>query len=129
MAHSVRLSWQPSYQHPVESYVIFYKPKYEGGRNYDEIEGIAKTEHVVEGLTPFTTYEFRVLAVNNIGRGNPSNPYDVTTGEKSMIDVMFDFKVSSIHDCIVHQLVSIGWNFNHNSIDNNQYSYDFIFNL
>lgn len=33
------------------------------------------------GLTPFTTYEFRVLAVNKIGHGPPSDPVYITTGE------------------------------------------------
>ena len=36
-------------------------------------------------LTPFTEYEFQVLAVNKIGMGPPSDPAYVTTGETGKI--------------------------------------------
>lgn len=35
----------------------------------------------IRGLTPFTEYEFVVLAVNNVGRGDNSKPVVATTGE------------------------------------------------
>ena len=36
--------------------------------------------YVVPNLAPYTDYEFRVIAVNNIGRGQPSKAIQVTTG-------------------------------------------------
>ena len=87
-ATSVKLSWQPSApttpsEHVVESYIIQYKRKYAPGiTTYDEIANIPGTEYTVSGLAAYTVYEFRVVAVNNIGRGNPTpTAADVTTGE------------------------------------------------
>lgn len=37
--------------------------------------------YVVRGLSPYTEYEFYVIAMNNIGRGPPSAPATTTTGE------------------------------------------------
>lgn len=37
--------------------------------------------YVVRALSPYTEYEFYVIAVNNIGRGPPSVPATTTTGE------------------------------------------------
>lgn len=37
--------------------------------------------YVVRGLSPYTEYEFYVIAMNNIGRGPPSVPAVGTTGE------------------------------------------------
>lgn len=35
----------------------------------------------VRNLSPYTEYEMFVIAVNNYGRGPPSAPVSVTTGE------------------------------------------------
>jgi netrin-G3 ligand len=73
-ATSVKLSWQPStpssstsdqQQHVVESYIIQYKRKYTPGTTYIEIADITGMEYTVRGLTAYTVYEFRVVAVNN----------------------------------------------------------------
>lgn len=37
--------------------------------------------YVVRSLSPYTEYEFYVIAVNNIGRGPPSSAASTTTGE------------------------------------------------
>lgn len=37
--------------------------------------------YVVRALSPYTEYEFYVIAVNNIGRGPGSIPATCTTGE------------------------------------------------
>lgn len=37
--------------------------------------------YVVRSLSPYTEYEFYVIAVNNIGRGPASTPATCTTGE------------------------------------------------
>ena len=80
-ATSVKLTWNSGNVDPVESYAIQYKRKYAPGATYDEITDISNTEYTVMGLNAYTQYEFKVVAVNNIGRGIPSNPVDVTTGE------------------------------------------------
>ena len=84
-ATSVKLSWQPSSTHAgaeqAESYIIQYKRKYGTGTTYDEISDITGSEYIVHGLSAYTVYEFHVVAVNNIGRSNPTPPVDVTTGE------------------------------------------------
>ncbi|XP_064607458.1 tyrosine-protein phosphatase Lar-like isoform X3 [Liolophura sinensis] len=79
-ATSVRLSWDSGNREPVMSYIIQYKPKNQKG-GYTEKTDITDTESLVMGLTPFTVYEFRVVAVNKIGRGTPSMPTEVMTGE------------------------------------------------
>ena len=87
-ATSARLSWEPADEDDsagtIESYVVQYRRKYSPGTSYDEItDVVGATEFVVTGLSPYTTYEVRVIAVNNIGRGLPSTIVDVATGETS----------------------------------------------
>jgi len=87
-ATSAHLSWTMAGEELVESFVLQYKRKKSNtaggsGSTYDEVRDVTKTEHTVANLDAFTTFEFRVLAVNNIGRGLPSSVLDVTTGEKS----------------------------------------------
>ena len=46
-----------------------------------------KQERVVEGLQPYTTYQFRVRAVNEVGEGPFSNPVVITTPEDGRWDL------------------------------------------
>ena len=62
-----------------------YRHKYSADGLYDEIFDVATTDYTVLGLAAHTTYEFRVVAVNAIGRSLPSMPVDVTTGELGTI--------------------------------------------
>ena len=80
---SVRLSW--SYDIGAENIVYFviqYKPK-NANQELSEISGITTFFYIVGSLTPYTEYEFYVVAVNAIGRGQASTPAFVTTGETS----------------------------------------------
>ncbi|XP_049808964.1 tyrosine-protein phosphatase Lar [Schistocerca nitens] len=79
-ATSVRLSWKYRNPEDPQYYVIQYKPKY-ANQAYSEISGIITMYYTVRGLSPYTEYELFVIAVNNIGRGPPSAPAVVTTGE------------------------------------------------
>jgi len=45
------------------------------------VSDILATEYRITGLSVYTTYLFRVAAVSNVGRGLPSNPLEVTTGQ------------------------------------------------
>ncbi|XP_043676296.1 tyrosine-protein phosphatase Lar isoform X1 [Vespula pensylvanica] len=79
-ATSVKLSW--SYKGPdeLQYYVIQHKPK-QANQPFTEISGITTMYYHVRGLSPYTEYELYVIAVNHIGRGPPSAPVTVTTGE------------------------------------------------
>lgn len=48
---------------------------------FSEISGISTMFYGVRPLSPYTEYEFYVVAVNNFGRGPPSEPVTCTTGE------------------------------------------------
>ncbi|BET03182.1 phosphatase [Nesidiocoris tenuis] len=78
-ATTVRLSW--SYPSDDSMYfVIQYKPKY-ANQAYSEISGIITMYYTIRSLSPYTEYEFYVIAVNNLGRGPPSAAIVVPTGE------------------------------------------------
>lgn len=49
--------------------------------------------YVVRALSPYTEYEFMVIAVNNIGRGPQSAPATCTTGETGN-DSLIKYKVN-----------------------------------
>ena len=57
-----------------------YKPKL-ASWDYKEISGAITMFYDIRGLTPYTEYEFVVLGVNNVGRGEKSQPVVATTGE------------------------------------------------
>ncbi len=78
---SVRLSWSyAGSPAEVQYYVIQYRPKL-ASWDYREISGIITKFYDISGLSQFTEYEFNVLAVNSVGRGEQSQPVVVTTGE------------------------------------------------
>lgn len=76
----------------VQFFVIQYKPKM-ASWDYKEISGAITTFYDIRGLSPYTEYEFVVLANNNVGRGPKSEPVMATTGEtgKLVFFVAFDF--------------------------------------
>ncbi|XP_045139286.1 tyrosine-protein phosphatase Lar-like isoform X5 [Portunus trituberculatus] len=81
MSTSVRVTWSYDVSPgDVSYYVLQYKPRH-ADRDYAEISGLVTKFYTVINLTPFTDYEFQVLAVNKIGRGPASEPAYVTTGE------------------------------------------------
>ncbi|XP_055908699.1 tyrosine-protein phosphatase Lar isoform X5 [Eupeodes corollae] len=79
-ATSVRLEWSYKGPEDLQYYVIQYKPK-NANQAFSEISGIITMFYVVRALSPYTEYEFYVIAVNNIGRGPPSIPATCTTGD------------------------------------------------
>lgn len=79
-ATSVRLTWSYNGPEDLQYYVIQFKPKY-ANQAFSEISGIITMYYSVRNLSPYTEYEMYVIAVNNIGRGPPSAPAIVTTGE------------------------------------------------
>ncbi|XP_024908283.1 receptor-type tyrosine-protein phosphatase F isoform X5 [Cynoglossus semilaevis] len=81
-ATSVTLTWDSGNPEPVSYYMIQYRPK-SLDVGFQEVEGVATTRYSIGGLSPYSEYEFRVMAVNNIGRGPPSDPVETRTGEQA----------------------------------------------
>lgn len=79
-ATSVRLGWSYNGPEELQYYNIQFKPKY-ANQAFGEISGIITMYYSVRNLSPYTEYEMYVTAVNNIGKGPPSAPIYVTTGE------------------------------------------------
>ena len=86
---SVKLTWnyprgRDGVPRDVQFFVIQYKPKL-ASWDYKEISGAITTFYDIRGLSPYTEYEFVVLAKNNVGRGPKSDPVVVTTGETGIL--------------------------------------------
>uniref|UniRef100_UPI00398E68BA receptor-type tyrosine-protein phosphatase delta-like isoform X8 n=1 Tax=Pristiophorus japonicus TaxID=55135 RepID=UPI00398E68BA len=81
-ATSVTLTWDSGNPEPVAHYIVQHKPKHSEGP-FQEIDGVATTRYSVGGLSPYSDYEFRVIAVNNIGQGPPSEAVETRTGEQA----------------------------------------------
>ncbi|XP_054870167.1 receptor-type tyrosine-protein phosphatase F isoform X11 [Amphiprion ocellaris] len=81
-ATSVTLTWDSGNPEPVSYYMIQYRAK-SSDNGFQEVEGVATTRYSIGGLSPYSEYEFRVMAVNNIGRGPPSDPVETRTGEQA----------------------------------------------
>ncbi|XP_069026423.1 receptor-type tyrosine-protein phosphatase delta-like isoform X23 [Embiotoca jacksoni] len=81
-ATSITLTWDSGNPEPVSYYIIQHKSKYSEDL-YKEIDGVATTRYSVGGLSPYSDYEFRVVAVNNIGRGPPSESIEAKTAEQA----------------------------------------------
>ncbi|CAL8346458.1 unnamed protein product [Merluccius merluccius] len=81
-ATSVTLTWDSGNPEPVSYYMIQYRAKVSDS-GFQEVDGVATTRYSIGGLSPYSEYEFRVMAVNNIGRGPPSDPVETRTGEQA----------------------------------------------
>ncbi|KAJ3613986.1 hypothetical protein NHX12_017563 [Muraenolepis orangiensis] len=66
----------------VSYYVIQHRAK--GSDDpYKEIDGVATTRYSVGGLSPYSLYDFRVAAVNTIGKGPSSDLVEARTAEQA----------------------------------------------
>ncbi|XP_045077676.1 receptor-type tyrosine-protein phosphatase delta-like isoform X22 [Coregonus clupeaformis] len=81
-ATSITLTWDSGNPEPVSYYIIQHKSKFSED-TYKEIDGVATTRYSVGGLSPYSDYEFRVVAVNNIGRGPSSDSIEAKTAEQA----------------------------------------------
>ncbi|XP_030581483.1 receptor-type tyrosine-protein phosphatase F-like [Archocentrus centrarchus] len=80
-ATSVTLTWDSGDPEPVSSYTIQYRAK-SSDRDFQDVEGVTTNQYRIDGLTPHSEYEFHIMAVNNIGRGPPSDPVETRTAEE-----------------------------------------------
>eukprot|EP00057_Strongylocentrotus_purpuratus_P029591 XP_011684065.1 PREDICTED: receptor-type tyrosine-protein phosphatase F [Strongylocentrotus purpuratus] len=80
---SLTVEWSTLPSDTVTSHVVEYKPSRSGG-SFTEVEipySEQGTFFTIEGLLPYTEYAVRLLAVNTIGRSNPSAEATAMTGE------------------------------------------------
>ncbi|XP_062864286.1 protein tyrosine phosphatase receptor type Db isoform X2 [Trichomycterus rosablanca] len=81
-ATSITLMWDSGNPLPVSYYVIQHRPA-SSHDAFKEIDSVATTRYSVGGLSPYSHYHFRVLAVNSIGRGPPSPTVETRTAEQA----------------------------------------------
>ena len=111
-ADSISLSWSSGNDEPISSYVVQFRAKYpttslsEGEEaEWRETVDVLRTELTVRGLTAFTAYELRVLAVTSIGPSGPSASVDATTNELGLsVSHVFPLYVWLIHSLAVLML-------------------------
>uniref|UniRef100_A0A8B9LKG2 protein-tyrosine-phosphatase n=1 Tax=Astyanax mexicanus TaxID=7994 RepID=A0A8B9LKG2_ASTMX len=81
-ATSITLMWDSGNPLPVSYYIIQHRPT--SSRDpFKEIDAVATTRYSVGGLSPYSYYQFRVIAVNSIGRGPPSPTVEARTAEQA----------------------------------------------
>jgi len=83
-ATTVRLIWASGDSGPVDptvAYSIAYQEVNSSSATEREVSNILATDYRITGLSAYTKYVFRVSAVNNVGRGSPSSPLEVTTDQ------------------------------------------------
>ena len=71
--NSLKLAWrEPKDGHsPIINYIIEYRKT--GEKDWTLVsEDVTSTAHLVEDLTPRTSYRFRISAVNKVGSSRPS---------------------------------------------------------
>lgn len=81
-ATSITLMWDSGNPLPVSYYVIQHRPA-SSHDSFKEIDAVATTRYSVGGLSPYSHYHFRVIAVNSIGRGPPSPTVEARTAEQA----------------------------------------------
>ena len=82
-AYSITVTWQPTGNHSIDSYTLYYREK--SASKWILVKDIrGRTSTTLDNLEPYTTYQFRVFAVNNIGLSKPSPLAEMTTLEKGM---------------------------------------------
>lgn len=96
---SLKLAWMyenaPAAAENVIYFIVQYRPK--GATNFEEKSSITTTYYLFESLLPYTDYEFRVLAANTIGRGEPSESFFITTGDLNASSGVSGGKKASSH--------------------------------
>ncbi|XP_047204092.1 neurofascin homolog (chicken) a isoform X18 [Girardinichthys multiradiatus] len=76
-ARSVRLTWIPGNDHrsPVTEFLVqFEEDRWEPGRWQDLSSFPGDLNSVILQLAPYVNYQFRVIAINSVGRSQPSWP-------------------------------------------------------
>ena len=82
----IKLSWDPAPGDDIEFYKLQYREK--GDINGFIEKRINVPAHTVERLTPYTTYEFQVIAVNGAGDSRPSHITEKRTNPLGLYDAL-----------------------------------------
>nr|XP_004651559.2 neural cell adhesion molecule L1-like protein [Jaculus jaculus]XP_044989785.1 neural cell adhesion molecule L1-like protein [Jaculus jaculus]XP_044989786.1 neural cell adhesion molecule L1-like protein [Jaculus jaculus]XP_044989787.1 neural cell adhesion molecule L1-like protein [Jaculus jaculus]XP_044989788.1 neural cell adhesion molecule L1-like protein [Jaculus jaculus]XP_044989789.1 neural cell adhesion molecule L1-like protein [Jaculus jaculus]XP_044989790.1 neural cell adhesion molec len=75
---SVRLSWEAGDDHNsnISEYIIEFEGNREEPGKWEELARVQGADTVLLSLAPYVRYQFRVIAVNEVGRSQPSQPSD-----------------------------------------------------
>uniref|UniRef100_A0A8C6QK33 Neural cell adhesion molecule L1-like protein n=1 Tax=Nannospalax galili TaxID=1026970 RepID=A0A8C6QK33_NANGA len=76
---SIRLSWEAGNDHNsnISEYIVEFEGNREEPGKWEELTRVQGEEtEVVLPLAPYVRYQFRVIAMNEVGRSHPSQPSD-----------------------------------------------------
>ncbi|XP_041654294.1 neural cell adhesion molecule L1.2 isoform X2 [Cheilinus undulatus] len=77
---AVTLSWTPGDDHnsAVLEYVIEFEDQALKDKGWEELKRVSgDKEHASLSLWPYASYRFRVIAINDVGKSNPSRPSEI----------------------------------------------------
>ncbi|KAK2851368.1 hypothetical protein Q5P01_007644 [Channa striata] len=77
---AVTLSWTPGDDHnsPVQDYVIEFEDQDLKERGWEHLKRVSgNKEHASLPLWPYMSYRFRVIAINEVGKSDPSKPSEI----------------------------------------------------
>ncbi|KAL1430257.1 hypothetical protein MTO96_015201 [Rhipicephalus appendiculatus] len=110
-SRSVTLSWSPAYSgnSPVLKYLLEHKLREGFWEQDSHVSVIESTEfsHVISGLRPKTSYEFRLRAENSIGLSESSDTLVVTTDEEAPTGAPQNIRVTPTGSRSLH----VSWKF------------------
>ena len=87
---SLTVEWTLLPGDTITAHVLQYKVS-SSGQAYTDIDMDTPTDvtYTISGLLPYKEYAVRIIAVNSIGRSDPSDEVTATTGEAGMIHYGF----------------------------------------
>uniref|UniRef100_A0A1A8BJR0 Neural cell adhesion molecule L1 n=1 Tax=Nothobranchius kadleci TaxID=1051664 RepID=A0A1A8BJR0_NOTKA len=77
---AVTLSWTPGDNHNslVQEYVVEFEDQRFREKGWEELQRVkGNQEHALLSLWPYMSYRFRVIAINEVGKSNPSKPSEI----------------------------------------------------
>ncbi|XP_067028665.1 receptor-type tyrosine-protein phosphatase delta-like isoform X2 [Acropora muricata] len=96
--HTITITWRPGVGGPpVKSFTVYHRTK--SSSDWTVVTGISGRDSLtLENLKPYTTYQFRVFALNEVGTSKPSSLLEVTTHEKAPGTVPRNIQARGISD-------------------------------
>jgi hypothetical protein len=112
-ARSASISWTPPYSgnSAVTHYIVQWKPSDVTDSKWTSKEvinaSVSGSENfaALKGLRPITRYDTRVIAVNNLGKSDPSEPLRFTTDEEAPGGPPLHIKVTALSS----KTVKVSW--------------------